>query len=136
MKETDRLTLEIESLRSRLSRMSKASLRIAEDLDRDTALQEIADEARFADATGRQVVPLAGRQMYCAVARLPGDAVRQKVGQGAVDGRVRLAEDERQIRRIDEGRPAESVEQLSVGERHVLSLTIIVLQRCSSARPS
>ena len=38
------------------------------------------------------------------------DAVGQQVGQGAVDGRVRLAEDARQLRRVDEGRPAEGVE--------------------------
>ena len=46
MKEADHLVRENESLRSRLSRLSKASLRITEDLDLDTALQEIADEAR------------------------------------------------------------------------------------------
>ena len=46
MKEAARLTLEIEALRRRLSRLSKASLRITEDLNLDAALQEIADEAR------------------------------------------------------------------------------------------
>ena len=46
MTEDDRLLCENESLRSRLSRLSKASLRITEDLDLDVALQEIADEAR------------------------------------------------------------------------------------------
>ncbi len=46
MKEADRYLRENESLRSRLSRLSKASLRIIEDRDLDTVLQEIADEAR------------------------------------------------------------------------------------------
>ena len=46
MKEADRLRLEIESLRSRLTRLSRASLRITENLDLEAALQEIADEAR------------------------------------------------------------------------------------------
>ena len=39
-----------------------------------------------------------------------------------VDRGVGLAENERQLRRIDERRPAEGVEQLSFGGRHVLSL--------------
>ena len=43
----------------------------------------------------------------------PNDAV----GQGAVDRGVRLAENERQLRRIDEGRPAEGVEKLSLQTR-------------------
>ena len=46
MKEADRLALEIASLRSRLAGLSRASLRITEYLELDTALQEIADEAR------------------------------------------------------------------------------------------
>ena len=37
--------------------------------------------------------------------------------------RVRLAEDARQLRRIDERRPAERVEQLLVGKGHGLSVT-------------
>ena len=36
-------------------------------------------------------------------------------GQRAVDRGVRLAEDERQLRRVDEGRPAEGVEHLTIG---------------------
>ena len=44
------------------------------------------------------------------MADTPGDAVGQQAGQGAVDRGVRLAEDERQLRRIDERRPAEGVE--------------------------
>ena len=55
-----------------------------------------------------------------AVAYPPDDALGQLVGQGSVDCGVRLAEDARQLRRIDEGRPAEGVEQLSFGDRHVL----------------
>ena len=46
MKEGSRLLYEIESLRSRLSKLSRASLRITEDLDLGVVLQEIADEAR------------------------------------------------------------------------------------------
>ncbi len=38
--------LEIEALRDRLSRLSEASLRINESLDRDTVLQEVVDSAR------------------------------------------------------------------------------------------
>ena len=41
MKKDDRFPLDIEALRSHLSRMSRASLRITEDLDLDVALQEI-----------------------------------------------------------------------------------------------
>ena len=37
----------------------------------------------------------------------------QQVDQGTVNRGVRLAEDERQLRRVDEGRPAEGVEHLS-----------------------
>ena len=44
--EDDYLLLENQALRRRLSGLSRASLRITEDLDLDTALQEIADEAR------------------------------------------------------------------------------------------
>ena len=52
------------------------------------------------------------------MARPPHDAFGQQVGQGAVDGRVRLAENGRQLRRINERCPAEGVEQLSFGEGH------------------
>ena len=48
------------------------------------------------------------------MARPPHYALRQQVTQGSVDGGVRLAQDERQLRRLDERRPAEGVEQLSV----------------------
>ena len=41
-----------------------------------------------------------------------------------MDCGVRLAENERQLRRIDEGRPAEGVEQLSFGDRHVSRVAI------------
>ena len=50
------------------------------------------------------------------------DAGRQRAGQGSVYRGVRLAENERQLRRIDEGRSAKRVEQLSVREGHVLSV--------------
>lgn len=53
----------------------------------------------------------------------PDDAVGQQVAQGSVDPGVRLAEDAHQLRRIDEGPPAEGIEQLSFGNRHVLSMT-------------
>ena len=49
----------------------------------------------------------------------PDDAVGQQAGQGAVDGRMGLAQDARQLRRVDERHPAEGVEQLSFGECHV-----------------
>ena len=67
----------------------------------------------FTDATGRQVVPLARRQVDGAVAHPPHDAVCKQSGQSAVDRGVRLTEDARQLRRIDEGRLAEGVEKLS-----------------------
>ena len=76
----------------------------------------------LSDAVGRQVVSLAGRQVGGAVTHPPGDAFGQEAGQGAVDRGVRLAENERQFRRIYERRPAEQVEQLSVGDGHVSSL--------------
>ena len=43
------------------------------------------------------------------MARAPDDALGQQVGQGSVDCGVRFAENERQLRRIDERRPAEGV---------------------------
>ena len=46
----------------------------------------------------------------------------QQAGQGAVDGGVGLTQDERQLRRVDEGRPAESVEHLSFGQGHSSSV--------------
>ena len=48
----------------------------------------------------------------------PDDTLGQQDGRDAVDGRVRLTQDQRQLRRFDEGSLAENVEQLSVGERH------------------
>ena len=62
------------------------------------------------DAVGGQVVPLSRRQVGGAVANAPNDAVRQQVGQGSVNRGVRLSQDARQLRRIDEGRPADGVE--------------------------
>lgn len=49
-------------------------------------------------------------QLWGAVAQPSHDALGQQVGQGAVHSRVRLAEKERQFRRIDEGSPAEGIE--------------------------
>ena len=60
MTEADRLLREIESLRGRLTRLSRASLRITEDLDLDTALQEIADEARSLTGARYAVVATLG----------------------------------------------------------------------------
>ena len=52
------------------------------------------------------------------MAHPPHGAVCQQVGQVSVDRGVGLAENERQLRRVDEGRPAEGVEQLPVIQRH------------------
>ena len=46
MGETDRLRAENETLRARLSGLSEAILRISENLDPDTVLQEVVDNAR------------------------------------------------------------------------------------------
>ena len=46
MTEADYRDREIEALRERLSKLSEASLRITEDLDLDTVLQEVVDAAR------------------------------------------------------------------------------------------
>ena len=78
------------------------------------------------------MIPLARRQMGGAVASPPHDASGQKAGQSAVDRGVGLAENERQLRRIDEGRPAEGVEQLSFGDRHSTSVAI----ECPGGQPS
>ena len=78
----------------------------------------------FADALGRRVVSQARRQVGGAVAHPPNDAFVHQVGQSAVDGRVGLAKDERQLRRFDEGHPGEGVEQVLVGEGHKLSVAI------------
>ena len=76
------------------------------------ALHEVADERLpLPNAHPRLAGPLLLRPLH--VAYSPGNALGQQVGKGAVDRRVRLAENERQFRRIDEGRPAEGVEQLS-----------------------
>ena len=46
MRESDRLRVENETLRSRIARLTEAILRISEDLDLDTVLQEVVDGAR------------------------------------------------------------------------------------------
>ena len=60
MKEDDRPLSEIEALRSRLSRLSRASLRITEDLDLGVALREIADEARSLTGASYAVIATFG----------------------------------------------------------------------------
>ena len=52
----------------------------------------------------------------------PDDTVGQQIGQGSVNRRVGLAEDARQLRRVDKRHPAEGVEQLSIREGHVSRL--------------
>ena len=47
LEEADSLRRENEALRDRLSRLSKASLRITEYLDHDAVLQGVIDEARL-----------------------------------------------------------------------------------------
>lgn len=84
---------------------------------------EAEDSGGPVDAAGRQVLSLVRRQVCGAVAPPSHDAFCQQVAQGSVDRRVRLAEDARQLRRVDERRPAEGVQQLLVGEAHVLSVT-------------
>ena len=71
--------------------------------------REAEEPGGLSDAVGRQEVSLARRQVGGAVADPPGVAVGQQVGQCSVDGRVRLAEDACQLRRVDERRPAEGV---------------------------
>ena len=85
---------------------------------------EAEEPGNLSDALGRQVVPLARRQVGGAVARPSHDAIGQQVGQGSVNGRVRLAQDACQLRRVDERHPAERIEHLPVGEGHVSSVTI------------
>lgn len=46
LRDTDRLAAENETLGGRMSRMTDAILRISEDLDLDTVLQEVVDSAR------------------------------------------------------------------------------------------
>ena len=50
----DRLRAEIETLRVRLSNLTEAILRISEDLDLDTVLQEVAGECPDADRSALQ----------------------------------------------------------------------------------
>ena len=72
------------------------------------------DDPNLLAGGGRHVVPLGRRQVGGAVARPAHEAFGQQVCQDAVDRGVRLVENERQLRRVDERRPAEGVEQLSV----------------------
>ena len=75
-----------------------------------------------------------GRQVGGAVVDPPNDALLQQVGQGAVDGRVWLAGNESQLRRIDEGRPAEGVVQLLVGYCHGTRITSAMWKSRSSGK--
>ena len=52
LKDPDRLVAENETLGGRLSRMTDAILRISEDLDLDTVLQEVVDSARLLTGAG------------------------------------------------------------------------------------
>ena len=53
MNESEILNRENQALRARLSKLSEASLRITEDLDLDTVLQEVLDGARALTSAGR-----------------------------------------------------------------------------------
>lgn len=53
MNKSEILSRENQELRARLSRLSEASLRITEDLDLDTVLQEVLDGARTLTGAGR-----------------------------------------------------------------------------------
>ena len=68
------------------------------------------DIGGFGDALLREIVAVAGRQMGRAVAHPSGQASLQQGGQGAVHRRQRLAQDQRQFPRVDEGHEAEVVE--------------------------
>ena len=65
------------------------------------------------------------------MAHPPDDAVSQQAGQGSVDGRVRLAQDARQLRRVDEWHPAEGVKHLSVRDAGILEVPVPI---CASIR--
>ena len=53
MRRSDEPMQEIEALRARLSSLSRASLRITEDVDLDTVLREVLAEARSLTGAGR-----------------------------------------------------------------------------------
>ena len=53
---------EMEALRDRLSRMSRASLRINESLDFDSVLQEVVDSARSLTRSRYAALTVHGRQ--------------------------------------------------------------------------
>ena len=83
---------------------------------------EVQEVGSLPNAPCRQAESRARRQVHRAVRDIPGDAVGQQLGQSAVDRGVRLAQDERQLRRFDERHPGQGVEQLSVGESHGTSV--------------
>ena len=75
MEPADGLKQEIETLRNRLSVLSETSVRITEDLDLDTVLQEVVDAAR--SLTGARVSGLTarddeGRLQDCITSGLSG----------------------------------------------------------------
>ena len=80
-------------------RMSRAS----HSLDTGVGSHEVrgggkAEQPRsLSDALGRQVVPLARRQVGGAVVNAPGNTVGKQAGQCAVNGRGRLARDACQL---------------------------------------
>ena len=80
MKDDSSFPGEVESLRRRLIRLSKASLRITEDLDLDTVLQEIADEARSLNGARYAVIATLAdseeAERYTASGLSAGDAQR------------------------------------------------------------
>lgn len=77
---------------------------------------------RLLDALGRQEPSPARRQVDGPVVDPPGDALGEQAGQDAVHGRVRLAQDDRQLQRVGERHTSERVEQLFFGESHVTSV--------------
>ena len=52
----------------------------------------------------------------------PGTPCRQQAGQGAMHRRQRLAQDQGQFPRVDEGHEAKVMQQLLVGDAHVSSV--------------
>ena len=75
---------------------------------------EVQYPGGLCDAVCRQVVSLARRQVGGVVDHPPDDAVCRQVAQSSVDRGVWLAQNERQLRRVNERRPAEGVENLPV----------------------
>ena len=62
------------------------------------------------DARFREIIAVAGRQLGRAVVNPPGQAVFQQAGQGAVDGRQRFTQDQREFPRVDQWQPGQGVQ--------------------------